>query len=118
MFLSEKEPSLNKVIQTLVLRNAVGPALHSFLASGTNHTASSLRHTLPLLSVFTYFPLPPSAVSPVKTFLSTIGEPYLSITVNMMKALRFHGQRDIRLDDVEIVQCGRDQVKVGAVPNF
>ena len=31
----------------------------------------------------------------------------------MMKAVRFHGQRDIRLDDVEIVQCGRGQVKVG-----
>ncbi|MCJ1456333.1 hypothetical protein MMC28_006694 [Mycoblastus sanguinarius] len=30
----------------------------------------------------------------------------------MMKALRFHGQRDIRLDDVEIPQCGRGQVKV------
>lgn len=32
----------------------------------------------------------------------------------MMKAVRFHGQRDIRLDDVEIVQCGEGQVKVGA----
>lgn len=31
----------------------------------------------------------------------------------MMKALRFHGQKDIRLDDVEIVKCGRGQVKVG-----
>jgi len=30
----------------------------------------------------------------------------------MMKAVRFHGQSDIRLDDVEIVQCGRGQVKV------
>ena len=30
-----------------------------------------------------------------------------------MKAVRFHGQRDIRLEDVEIVQCGRGQVKVG-----
>ena len=31
----------------------------------------------------------------------------------MMKAVRYHGQRDIRLEDVEIVPCGRDQVKVG-----
>ncbi|KAF6236211.1 hypothetical protein HO173_005841 [Letharia columbiana] len=30
----------------------------------------------------------------------------------MMKALRFHGQKDIRLDDVPIPQCGRGQVKV------
>lgn len=36
----------------------------------------------------------------------------------MMKAVRFHGQRDIRLDNVEIVQCGRGQVKVGALPRF
>lgn len=36
----------------------------------------------------------------------------------MMKAVRFHGQRDIRLDDVEIVQCGKGQVKVGAFPTF
>lgn len=36
----------------------------------------------------------------------------------MMKAVRFHGQRDIRLDDVEIVQCGRGQVKVGVFPIF
>ena len=36
----------------------------------------------------------------------------------MMKAVRFHGQRDIRLDDVDSVQCGRDQVKVGStLPN-
>ena len=32
----------------------------------------------------------------------------------MMKAVRFHGQRDIRLDDVDNVQCGRGQVKVGS----
>ncbi len=31
----------------------------------------------------------------------------------MMKALRFHGQNDIRLEDVEIPKCGKDQVKVG-----
>ena len=36
----------------------------------------------------------------------------------MMKAVRFHGQRDIRLDDVEIMQCGRGQVKVGAFSIF
>ena len=36
----------------------------------------------------------------------------------MMKAVRFHGQRDIRPDDVEIVRCGRGQVKVGASPVF
>lgn len=35
----------------------------------------------------------------------------------MMKALRFHGQKDIRLDEVEIVQCGKGQVKVGQAPN-
>jgi len=29
-----------------------------------------------------------------------------------MKALRFHGQNDIRLEDVEVPQCGKDQVKV------
>lgn len=69
-------------------------------------------------SLSIYSPLPPSAVPSVKDFLSTVGEPYLSHSANMMKALRFHGQRDIRLDDVEIVKCGRDQVKVGAVPNF
>lgn len=31
----------------------------------------------------------------------------------MMKALRFHGQRDLRLDEVEIPVCGKDQVKAG-----
>lgn len=31
----------------------------------------------------------------------------------MMKALRFHGQRDLRLEEVEIPVCGKDQVKVG-----
>ena len=36
----------------------------------------------------------------------------------MMKAVRFHGQRDIRLDDVEIVQCGRGQVKVSTFSMF
>ena len=36
----------------------------------------------------------------------------------MMKAVRFYGQRDIRLDDVDVVQCGRGQVKVGStLPN-
>ena len=35
-----------------------------------------------------------------------------------MKAVRFHGQKDIRLDDVVNVQCGRGQVKVGStLPN-
>ena len=34
----------------------------------------------------------------------------------MMKTVRFHGQGDIRLDDVEITQCGRGQVKVGTLP--
>ncbi|KAI9836756.1 MAG: hypothetical protein M1837_003244 [Sclerophora amabilis] len=29
-----------------------------------------------------------------------------------MKALRFHGQRDIRLDDVPVPTCGKGQVKV------
>ena len=32
--------------------------------------------------------------------------------INMMQALRFHGQKDIRLDEVEIPQCGKGQVKV------
>jgi len=31
----------------------------------------------------------------------------------MMKALRFHGQKDIRLEEVEVPKCGKDQVKVG-----
>ena len=30
----------------------------------------------------------------------------------MMKALRFHGQRDLRLEELEIPVCGKDQVKV------
>lgn len=29
-----------------------------------------------------------------------------------MKALRFHGQKDLRLEDVEIPICGKGQVKV------
>ena len=36
----------------------------------------------------------------------------------MMKALRFHGQNDIRLEDVEIPKCGMDQVKVGSYHAF
>lgn len=117
MSLSEKEPSLSKVIHTLVLR---------IMPLGQPYSRSSLRG--PIIpqahygilypsSLSIYSPLPPSAVPSVKDFLSTVGEPYLSHSANMMKALRFHGQRDIRLDDVEIVQCGRDQVKVGAVPS-
>ena len=30
----------------------------------------------------------------------------------MMKAVRFHGQKDIRLDEVEVPKCGKGQVKV------
>ncbi|KAL8640832.1 MAG: hypothetical protein Q9228_002291 [Teloschistes exilis] len=30
----------------------------------------------------------------------------------MMKAVRFHGQRDIRLEEVEVPRCGKGQVKV------
>lgn len=30
----------------------------------------------------------------------------------MMKALRFHGQRDLRLEEIEIPKCGKGQVKV------
>lgn len=30
----------------------------------------------------------------------------------MMKALRFHGQKDIRLEDVEVPKCGKGQVMV------
>lgn len=33
-------------------------------------------------------------------------------TFKMMKALRFHGQNDIRLEEVEVPKCGQDQVKV------
>lgn len=32
-----------------------------------------------------------------------------------MKALRFHGQKDIRLEEVEIPKCGKGQVKVSVV---
>ena len=32
----------------------------------------------------------------------------------MMKAVRFHGQRDIRLEEIEVPICGKGQVKVGA----
>ena len=30
-----------------------------------------------------------------------------------MQALRFHGQRDIRLEEIDIPACGKGQVKVG-----
>lgn len=30
----------------------------------------------------------------------------------MMKAVRFHGQKDIRLENIEIPKCGKGQVKV------
>ena len=30
----------------------------------------------------------------------------------MMKVVRFYGQRDIRLEEVPIPKCGKDQVKV------
>lgn len=30
----------------------------------------------------------------------------------MMKAVRFHGRKDIRLDEVEIPSCGKGQVMV------
>ncbi|KAL8670048.1 MAG: hypothetical protein Q9168_005394 [Polycauliona sp. 1 TL-2023] len=30
----------------------------------------------------------------------------------MMKAVRFHGKKDLRLDDIEIPKCGKGQVKV------
>ena len=33
----------------------------------------------------------------------------------MMKALRFHGQKDIRLEDIEIPECGEGQVKVEGI---
>ncbi|KAI9828102.1 MAG: hypothetical protein M1832_003629 [Thelocarpon impressellum] len=29
-----------------------------------------------------------------------------------MRAVRFHGQRDIRLEDVPVPQCGDGQVKI------
>lgn len=36
-----------------------------------------------------------------------------------MKAVRFHGQKDIRLEEVEEPKCGRGQVKVrGKVPSY
>lgn len=36
----------------------------------------------------------------------------------MMKALRFHGQRDIRLEQVEVPTCGKEQVKVRDAVNI
>ena len=33
----------------------------------------------------------------------------------MMKAVRFHGQKDIRLDEVEVPKCGKGQVKVSGL---
>lgn len=32
-----------------------------------------------------------------------------------MRALRYHGQRDIRLEEVDVPKCGKDQVKVTRV---
>jgi len=29
-----------------------------------------------------------------------------------MKALRFHGQKDIRLENIDVPKCGKGQVKV------
>lgn len=37
----------------------------------------------------------------------------IGTSVKMMKAVRFHGQKDIRLEDVEVPKCGEGQVKVG-----
>ncbi len=30
----------------------------------------------------------------------------------MMKAVRFHGKKDIRLENIEIPKCGKGKVKV------
>lgn len=32
-----------------------------------------------------------------------------------MRALRYHGQKDIRLEDVDVLKCGKDQVKVTTI---
>ncbi len=40
----------------------------------------------------------------------------LGEVVKMMKALRFHGQKDIRLDEIDIPKCGKGQVKVNTAP--
>lgn len=50
-----------------------------------------------------------SALCEPNPFTSSVETPSLA---KMMKAVRFHGRRDIRLDDVPIPQCGRAQVKV------
>lgn len=34
------------------------------------------------------------------------------MSATKMKALRYHGQKDIRLEDVDVPKCGKDQVKV------
>ena len=36
----------------------------------------------------------------------------------MMKAVRFHGQRDIRVEEVPIPKCGKGQVKVRKLSRF
>lgn len=36
----------------------------------------------------------------------------------MMKAVRFHGQRDIRLEEIEVPKCGKGQVKVDRSPRL
>ncbi|KAL9008218.1 MAG: hypothetical protein Q9173_006634 [Seirophora scorigena] len=36
----------------------------------------------------------------------------------MMKAVRFHGKGDIRLDDVEVPTCGKGQVKVDRIHEY
>lgn len=33
----------------------------------------------------------------------------------MMRAVRFHGREDIRLDQIEIPVCGKGQVKVSKI---
>lgn len=37
-------------------------------------------------------------------------------TAPTMKAVRFHGPGDIRLDEIEEPVCGKGQVKVGIFP--
>jgi hypothetical protein len=50
------------------------------------------------------------------TDLTTFSPPknLIARTALTMRAVRFHGRKDIRLDEVDEPNCGRDQVKVCA----
>lgn len=38
---------------------------------------------------------------------------YFSTMVSMMKAVRFHGQKDLRIEDIPVPEVKKGQVKVG-----